>query len=224
MYIMNRILVLAALAACGDNYATQTPDAGSLLVDATTSGDAAQRLQQGCNMGNLPASRTVTLTPSDSAPSGLLNELQDAVIGAKRTAFVRSFVPVFYFCSVGSYVAGAATSGGNIIQKSSGNTNGTFGIPFEDGDRITGLSFDGYGDGSVSVIQYSMLYGATPGAVSSLKGNTPSISPVPASWVNYPIGSVVPTVLTSSSYLYVILHPNASNLEVGMVHATFDRL
>lgn len=72
------LLVLFAVASC-DYYETAAPDAS--VVDAHAMPDAAPTPQpRGCDMGNLPNSRTITVDDSDPVPSGLLNELQDNIV------------------------------------------------------------------------------------------------------------------------------------------------
>lgn len=74
---MKHIAFLTILFSCSHGVAVYSPDAVS--PDAAVYVDAAPQ-PRGCDMGNLPNSRTINVDDSDPVPSGLLDEIQDNLI------------------------------------------------------------------------------------------------------------------------------------------------
>src|SRR3954469_10026954 len=111
---MKALLISIALAACTSAVPAQyEPDAGVRDSDASVAPDNAitdagpNAPKDGCNMGNLPISRTITLTPADPVPSALLDELQDRDIASSGTRKI--FIAAAAFCDSGSG-SGAGTA------------------------------------------------------------------------------------------------------------------
>jgi hypothetical protein len=183
-------------------------------------------------MGNLPSSRTITLTPSDPVPSSLLNELQDQTIGHKRRTWTRS-VPINFAGGLASAWQLANKSAGGffkpMIRSTSSFAGGTLFIPFEDGDRITGVSTETIGDGTVDSTWFVFW---SPGATAVANTELGSVS-----FVNHPTtsttvvvlgpggsGTFSPQVLSAGDLLWMVIGPSAQDLFISPPQVTFDRL
>ena len=80
-------VLLLAFSGCIHHDVEDTefaPDAA--VADAARPDAAPPPLQRGCNMGNLPNSRSYTLGDNDPVPSPLLDELQDIAIAGSFKA------------------------------------------------------------------------------------------------------------------------------------------
>lgn len=185
-------------------------------------------------MGSLPNARTVTLNPSDDVPSALLNEMQDCVVGSKRQQFVRTFWPVIQLDSTGlvtdstlGVVARRATGVGNIV----------FDIPAEQGDRLTSVALEIFGD-AASDSNFNVYYGVGmsqhgPAAGATLLGNLQVLNH-PAAWTTNTVRNPTNTVGTKinsqiaaigGTYSMVIsIAAFSTQYAFGVVQATFDRL
>lgn len=132
--------VILAIFAC-TTYSDGVPDS-AYRPDASVTPDAmvvdspvvsSPQVNGGC-MGNLPVSRSLTLSPSDPIPSALLNEIQDAVIGAKHpTAAI--VVPASSFC----LVSGTATLADGVWTMTSNTPVLEAGIGIPGGDTVVAI-------------------------------------------------------------------------------------
>lgn len=174
-------------------------------------------------MGNLPTSRTITLANGDPVPSNLLNEIQDQFVGHKRPAWKRSVWPNIS-SGAANVIEAANPAGGALppVRKFTAAGSVYLEIPYDDGDTVTSLSFQGYGDGAVDVtvdMSYSSGYG-----VSQLTLSTQLvITNAAASWTAYSLANFIPTLL-SSGPLSIVIGTNAANFYFGRMLPTFSRL
>ena len=109
----------------------------------------------------------------------------------------------------------------SLVQRSTAATFAFYFVPFEDGDRITGLAFEGYGDGSVDAV-VEMAYAPNAHAPLSSLGSV-SINNAPAAWTPYSIPSFTQQTLGSGAVLMGDFKPNAANLAIGPVTVRFTR-
>jgi hypothetical protein len=178
-------------------------------------------------MGNLPTSRTTTHALGDALSSALVDEIQDCIIGRKKSTWTRWFMPSF-LSSAAFPAAGNPITGGFPVLKNSGAAGDIFFVPYEDGDTITGFTFYLYGNGSgaSSATMYtaaSMNVGNLITGGGTALGNVAG-SPIPTGWVAYSPGSFTPHVLTNGEILAVEVQAAAANLNLGIFGATFARL
>jgi len=169
----------------------------------------------------LPISRDETHTSASKVSSSLLDKLQDGIIGHKRPQWTRGWLPAI-LCNLGTFAE--FDSDGNvppIYRQSTGSGVIHFGVPFEDGDRITGFGFAIYGDGVVDST-LDLFYSASQGAAYTSLGHW-SVTNHPAAWTMNAL-VVAPQILVAGATLTVKFSPSAANLRFGMVTATFDRL
>lgn len=176
---------------------------------------------------NLPISRDVTLGPADPIPSAVVNDIQDQIVGAKRSAWFRPRGPLF----TGVGTAGAwdrpkqvTDSLGKTMLASTSIGSGEFGyieLPFDDGDRIIGLTLQGSGNG-VTDVTFTLVAFTPSGGISNL--GSPTIDNNRTNtWGTFTV-SVNPTILTSTQVLYLQALPNATGYNLAAVIPQYDRL
>jgi hypothetical protein len=236
MCYMNKIVALLVLASCATatSYPPDSPDGriehehdarSTPSIDASVDAlqpDAAPPHTEGCNMGLLPNARTTTLVNGDPISPDLLNEIQDNIIGAKRRAFVRRFYPYFFVAGSWTTQSTAAGSPNRPGITTAGVTAGLFAIPYEVGDRLTALTFQGCGNG-VTDVNFSLIYAADYVAATATIGSAVETNrPVAWATVNFSLTST--PVMVDGDTLYVVAAPSASGYTIGQVSATFDRL
>lgn len=172
----------------------------------------------------LPTSRNTNYSPGATAVKAAdLNDLQDAIIGSKRKPFVRSFWPKII--ADGLLAAGfTKTSGPGFnpyIKSAANNSQAYIEIPCEEGDRITGLSIEAFGDGAVDC-DHTVFYGVGMNAFGNIAIVTDTNRA--AAWGNFVITPLTATVIGARGGLFLLSQSNAANYQIGLMHATFDRL
>lgn len=89
-------------------------------------------------MGNLPASRTITLSPADAFPSSLGNEIQDKIIARSAKGYWRSFdlIP-----GNNTWTSGLINGSGTLRLAFNANaaTDTRYVVPMEQGDILGGI-------------------------------------------------------------------------------------
>lgn len=122
---MKRIIVpLCLLFACANSPATPADattdssviyDASAVHIDSASPADAplaTESGRNGCKMGNLPKSRTITVGAADAIPSAVIDELQDRDIAQSGQRDI--FLNADAFCSVNLSNTVASSPAGNI--------------------------------------------------------------------------------------------------------------
>lgn len=191
-------------------------------------------------LGNLPVSRTLTLTPSDPIPSSLINEIQDNIIGGKRSQFIRVIQPSFDVENTANFEWEVKTINGHLktVYTSANSGAGVMYIPFDDGDRIIGVQFDGRGDGIVDISAQASWSGpltTNPGANMLVIGalSVTESSNIPLAAQLYGLfapggtpadGPFTPKVLSAGDLLAFALTTNGAGLSLGPMRFIFDRL
>lgn len=168
-----KIIILAFLASCGDVPREAPQDAASTpgvsLRDAGLHVDAASP-QNGCNsMGNLPNSRSKTYVDGDPVDPQILNEVQDQVVGAKRSEWPGYVTVIPYFVSIASGTPSWALppAGVSVYCQSTNATNQAwFKLETEGGDQLRGIRFDAFGASS-GTLQVQVFYGTVAAGVGS---------------------------------------------------------
>jgi hypothetical protein len=217
------LLALLALSACGVDR-DASPDAAPPAADAAidSPADPPQRQQGGC-MGNLPNSRTITINLGDQIPPGIINELQDQNIGAGRKQWSRSVWPRISFGAANVIEAINPASGAfPPVRKITGACTVYFEFDYDQGDVVTGFSFEAYGDGAVDVNQAQLAYGVGMGVGQGVISANLTITNVPAAWTTYTLTSVTPTTLGTGP-LSLVLVVNAANFYFGRMIPVFIR-
>lgn len=174
-------------------------------------------------MGNLPTSRTETCITGAPVSPNLINEIEDCIIGTKRAAWKRSVWPNIS-SGAASVIEAANPGGGGLppVRKINAAAGIYLEIPYDEGDTVSSLSFQGYGDGAVDVT-VDMVY-SSGYSVSQLTLSTQLvITNAPATWTAYSLASFVPTLL-SAGPLSIIINTNAANFYFGRMLPTFSRL
>lgn len=229
----NAIIFLAFLASCGpvqDAPQDAAPTSGESLHDAGSPYpvDAVEsRRNNGCSniMGNLPNSRSKTYVDGDPVDPQILDELQDVNIGAKRKPFSRPRGP--RFTVQGTWSAPAVVNDGLtkalVASTSVGASTGFLEIPFDDGDRITGVTFQVCGNGVTDTI-FDLFLGTTAGGLISIASGGITDTNRTNAWATLSTLVVTPTVLTTGNTLYVQAIANASGYSIAQLVPTFDRL
>ncbi len=172
----------------------------------------------------LPESRDVTLGTSTKFPPSLGNALQDMIIGSKRKAFPRPFWPKL-IGQVGTWTQSGVTVGGGsfssyIISGAGGTNLGFVDVPFEEGDRIIGLTVCVSGNG-VANCNFSMFYTVDMVFQSSLT-NTQDLART-ATWTRITI-PITPQIIAPGGGLILGCQSDAASYRVGLCRAIFDRL
>jgi len=226
---MKALLISIALAGCTSSVPAQyEPDAGVLLPDSHVDAAPAPPRQIGCGMGNLPDSRTATLTPSDPLPSALIDEIQDQIIGHKRKVWDRRFTPVPVFQSGGANgFVGAVNpaAGGPSILKNSASSDSQFNAgPWEAGDRVIGGSIEMFGTGGAPDTSFSLLLYTSAADTAPVTLGTFGLSSVSAAWQTITLTSFVNHILLATDVMRVRVSKVGANLCLGDVDLKYDRL
>lgn len=172
-------------------------------------------------MGNLPFSRTANVDDSDPIPSGLLGELQDANVGAKRKDWIRPVWPVIV--SGAASVAEAVNPAGATrapVRRTTGACTVVLALPYDQGDTINDFFMSFYGDGTIQLTAKIM---SAPDMDTVLTQISTTFGPtaIPAAWgaVNL---DVTPTVLGSGPLL-LVLTVDGPNIYFGVADPSFVR-
>jgi len=173
-------------------------------------------------MGNLPTSRTETLVAGAPISHNLLNEIQDVIVGGLRAAWKRSVWPMIS-SGAANVTEAANPAGGSLppVRKFSAAGGIYLEIPYDEGDTVSSLSFQGYGDGAVDVT-VDMVYGSGYSVAQLTLSSQLVITNAPATWTAYSLASFVPTLL-SAGPLSIIITANAANFYFGRMLPTFSR-
>lgn len=152
------------------------------------------------------------------------------VNGLIKRTWTRTFFPQWIQGLVGWTPAvitvGSATK--RFWRSNASFTTSSFDVPFEDGDRITGISFEAVGDGAVDST-WTVLWSAALGtaAETELGSITVTNHPTAATLVTVAgpggTGTFTAKTLAAGDQLTVVATPNALALAVGPMRATFSR-
>lgn len=223
------VAILIALSACADDVA-YSPDAAPIdaqHADARPQPDSGPDLERlrAC-MGNLPGSRTITINPGDPIPGSIIGELQDQIIGAKRKAWSRPRGPGFTL--QGSWAAPSLVTdslGKTLVASVStaGGVTGYIEIPFDEGDRIIGLSLQVCGNGAANSV-FDVWLGTTAAGLVSIAGGGYVDVARPNTWATLSAITITPTVLAAGNTLYLSANPSAAGYNLAAVIPQFDRL
>jgi hypothetical protein len=236
------VIALLVAAACGDNYTAATqPDAEvPHPVDAASLDAAPKPVSKDCNVGNLPASRTITISDGDPVPAGLVNEVQDIIIGHSRKPWRMPFYPIpFATSGDGTWTTIANPAGPSTFlrtYKALGQTITStfwFVIPLQEGDRMLGLEAELFGDGVVdaalSVQYFPDMHSAA--LSTALAGGTILPANVPSGWALHkidgsesPFIAFVPFVISGSGLAVGSVTLHDPNLCFGTMTALVDRM
>lgn len=173
-------------------------------------------------MGNLPISRTETAIAGAAVSHNLLNELQDNIIAHNRSPWRRSVWPSISSGAANIIEAGNPGGGGlPPVRKFNAAATAYFEIPYDEGDTITGLSFQGYGDAAVDVT-VDMAYSSGMGVGQLTLSTQLVITNAAAAWTTYTLANFIATLL-STGPLSIIMTTNAANFYVARMLPTFSR-
>lgn len=214
------LAILFALSACGDDPAA-TPDAAQPAADAAIDSPAAPA--RGC-MGNLPNSRTITINTGDPIPPGLINEIQDNLVGDKRAQYRD---PQFLACwaTAGTAAALAVNPKGTIITNKypvwqlpagAGPTVYTARIHFQPGAKIVGFEIELFGDASAD-ITFDVNYSAGIGNNTASSVLNQVVNNTPADWVTQALTVDNETTLAAGGSLYIAMSISGGTIYVGDV-------
>lgn len=212
------VLVLALLSGCA---ACEVQSPAALPPEECSSPATVG----GYEMGNLPVLRTVTLSPGDAVPSNLLNEIQDVLVGTLRSSWSRPRHPRFTIVGSWGTPALVTDSLGKVLVASTttGSSQGYIEIPFDEGDRITGITIQALGNGTADVL-YDVLAGTISGGLVSIASGGITDTNRSNTWGTVSGFSITPTILLAGNTLYIQAIPNASGYSVATVVPVFDRL
>lgn len=178
-------------------------------------------------MGNLPASRTITINTGDPVPAALLNELQDMHAGDRRKAFVRQYFPVCWEASGGTPALANNPAGApvEVWQLPSGITAARARLPFETGDTIQSMNLEIYGDGAgVQFIAALKFKAAIDGSGGGDIAAAFTYVGEPASWNlrNIPVTAV--TTMSQNNVLYLEMSVSSgTHIYLGSVYLGLTR-
>jgi len=176
-------------------------------------------------MGNLPNSRTITLSDGDPIPSNLVNEIQDCIVNNSQQERVSSMWPTVIG---GSSLIVEATNpiSGSAFPCKKFTSLGTvkLGIPFKRGVTVSGFSMMLYGNGDptdVGDIDIELRWLASMNTGSSISLGTLHVDSAPASWVNRTITAFSPLTLGGGALMAMV----TANVDVyfGFVEPKFSR-
>lgn len=189
---------------------------------------------------NLPDSRDITFTPADLIPSAFLNDIQDQIIGHRRTAFKRPFFPLSMFKNSGHAFDQAANPSGSThspvyISAAGPAQTDYFSMPTELADVVSGMSIEIYGDGAVGGtfgVYVQPGAGGTPVRLGFLDTAMQLGGPIPSGWTNYTIprngdtisGTFVPHSIVDGDVMFVKVTANGSGvMTFGWMVPTISR-
>lgn len=222
------LLLLLLLSACTDFDSEAGPPDSRILPDAGAHLLDAAPPQTGCNMGNLPTSRTQTFTDGDPIPPAFLNEVQDMIVGDRRPVFPTQFFPTCWFATgtaptlVVNPAAGPVLDVWKIPTAQTVRTR----IPFEGGVTLSSFTIDAYGDAAVDwvgTLTFSVDQAGTSGFIVTSNGG--GVVNQPSVWTKgggfaAPVG----TPLTADGVLYLdLVVSGGSFLWVGGIYPHFTR-
>lgn len=220
-----RTFALAFLFACSTSAAAYEPDAAR--SDSYLTPDAAPAPQNhGCHMGLLPAARTKTYVDGDPVDPAILNELQDNIVSTKRKSFSRPRAPRFVLQGSWAVPSLVTDSLGKTLVASvstAGSVAGYIEIPFDDGDRITGLALQVCGNASADTV-FDVFLGTTAAGLVSIASGGITDTNRTNTWATLSTLVITPTILTAGNTLYLQAIPNAASYNLAAVIPTFDRL
>lgn len=157
-------LAIALLVGCAPG-GDSPPDSQAMApVDAAADTVDAAQPQNGCgNMGNLPNSRNKTYVDGDPVDPGILNDIQDSIVGGKRGEWPGRVTVTPYY-----QVAWTLPIGGSspYCQSSNATNQAWFALGIDGGDQLRGLRFDAFGN-SGGTLQVQVFYGTIASGVGS---------------------------------------------------------
>jgi hypothetical protein len=170
----------------------------------------------------LPNSReTLPNGPGSIVPAATILAIEDSIIGHKRPSFVRPFWPKAIH--LGGWTT---TTTGTTIPVITSSVSGIawIEIPCEEGDRITGVTVEAFGNGTADT-QFNVQYATSVSGV-----NSPTLlaamvdSNRAAAWGVVALTPFTPQVIGAGGSLLLSCQANATGYLVALGHATFDRL
>lgn len=183
---------------------------------------------------NLPVDRDVTLGPNDAWPSPVGNNVQDAIKFHWRKPWTRQVFPVpMRIVGPGTW---AVVDNPALVtflppwQSAGGATEMLFSLPSEQGDRLTKVAWEMYGDGAVDLLDVEVVYWTDTHSIKNIIWNSSgAVLNIPAAWTPFDTTTGVPFSppaggLPASGLYTVKLHVSAANFCFGIVTATYDRL
>jgi hypothetical protein len=182
-------------------------------------------------VGNLPESRTTTLTPGDPVPSALINEIQDNIVGGFRRVFSRTFRPVLIYGTSSPFtetLLGISGDHMTVFESPAGATLAQYYVSYEDGDRVIGFGTPIRGDGAVDVTMKMYHHEFPDSAVADLLGSVSEVN-VPNSFhtIESRLNSLtpfVPKILASGHVLFGTVQSSNTGMQFSNVTVYFDRL
>lgn len=182
-------------------------------------------------MGNLPNSRTITLTDADPVPPDLINEMQDSIVAGARKQWKRPFYPVAIRTTTtgGGSLAGAANPANAtyapVCKIVGGQLSVYFEVPSEEGSRLVDFIVELYGDGTndpgITIAAFNDMNSA------SIGGFVMNLTNVPAAWTTYTasvVGVGAPVIVPAGGFITGVLSVIDPNLHFGRMIAVYDRL
>lgn len=183
-------------------------------------------------MGNLPDSRTITINTGDPIPANLINEIQDQFAGDRRKQFKRPIAITeweFTGPAPTKVVNPSATGPSLLVWRLVGGEVYKSRITgWEDGDILTAISFESYGDGAVDVTVDIKLHDLGLGDATGVVIASQTRNNDTAAWAERTItGSGLPRALTGPTavlFAELSLSENNANLyHVGNFVLTMKR-
>jgi hypothetical protein len=178
----------------------------------------------------LPTSRERTYAAGSQVFSADLNKIQDCIIGRKRPVWSVTWNPTMLVQT--NFAWGANPVNAAFPPCLTSNSVGallTFGIPYEDGDRLIGFKYMSAGNGAADTNGGRIDYAATIGtATSQLASWTDTNRAAVWGVVDVTTIAAAPAftsqVLAATGSLIVTIPANGTGLSLGGFTALFDRL
>jgi hypothetical protein len=226
-----------ALAALTDFFAVRTGNdtiklsdtnahalAGTNIVNLTGSGTGTTTIEWGlpyCLPTASAAAFTQIKSVNDNAAWSALVSLYDA---RPRNNFSRPRGPRFTVQGTWAAPAIVTDSLGKqlLASASTGATTGFLEIPFDDGDRIIGLSMQVSGNGTADTL-FDLFLGTTAAGLVSIASGGITDTNRSNTWATLSTLVVTPTVLVAGNSLFLQAVPNAAGYNLAQIVPVFDR-
>jgi hypothetical protein len=172
-------------------------------------------------MGVLPTSRIESHGANSPIKSTTVDAIQDAIIGAKRSAaFPPQEFPKFLTVS-GTWNWSTA---GTLYIISAAAAKLLMPAPMSKGDRITGVNIQVFGDGAADAT-FTLMKSDTVQAITNLCTGTDTNRS--AAWATLSLaslGAFTTTTLGDREAISLLIDTNAANTRIGNVQWLIDRL
>lgn len=171
----------------------------------------------------LPNSRNTTYGPASPVESADLDDIQDCIVGSKRKSTPRTFFPTLLDGPNWTKVFGAGTS---YYVAAGGVLTAWFSVPVDEGDRVTDLLINAYGDGAVDATIAAWYFDAAQ--VGHLIATVTDLDRA-AAWGFVSLAADIVTPWANHTFvagesLMIGVSPTGANYRLGNCKLIYDRL